>query len=438
MLRPDIILGTRIANPAQAMMQGAQTAGMIDTTRQGIQQNRMLQEFGPGIMAGSPEALNALARFDPGAALSIKSKIAAERRAEAAAARAAAASRRVAAAAAQDRAKAAELAQEVDLLRRVALSRENGDEAFIQALNTSGLAQEGVTPANFDMYLATGEGAIAELGKAVQSSRPEPYEPDWKFVPGSDGQVADMSSTTVPQARMIENFTAPESATQSKINMMATNFQKEGMEPAVALQRATGIVLGSLEPLETGGVLNMGSGQVEGSQLIDPALIPQPGTGPGLYSRADDATGFGPAAARLSSDVLGQAPLVGGLFNFPDQTRAGQAYTQATGELIRALSINPRFPVAEMNRIKEEIQIQPSVFKSPEAMRNRMKELDSYLANRMSFEGTVANSAGVPMEDRLNAQRAFQDLQRFREILSVPKGGTAVDPALEDRLKAYE
>lgn len=425
-LRPDILLSGRIANPARAMAAGAQAAGTMDTTRKGIQMNRMMQEMGPGIMAGDPKALNALARFDPGAALTIKRQHAAERRAQAAAGRAAQAAKAAAAKAAQDEASAAELAREVDLLRNVALTRENGEEAFMQALNTSGLAQEGVTPANFDMYLATGEGAIAELGKAVQASRPEPHEPDWAFVPGSDGQMVDKNSPTVPQAQLIPNFTDPPSDRQQRIDMMAANFVRDGMDPAAAQQRAVGIVTGSLEPLETGGVLNMATGQIEGSQLIPTDQIPVGGTvqGEGLYNQAGDATGFLPGGARLSSDTLGQLPLVGGLFHFPDQVEAGQAYRQATGELIRALSINPRFPVAEMNRIKQEINIDPSVFRSAPAMRSRMEELDRYLAGRMAHQAEVANSGGVPMEDRINARRAFEDMKRFRDLLGVPQAAT--------------
>lgn len=421
-LRPDIILGARIANPAEAIFRGTTQGGQMYDTRRGIQQNRMLEEFGPGIYAGNEQALQQLARFDPGAALTIKRQHAAERRAQAAAARAAAASRRAAAEASQSAAKREELAREVALLRGVALARENGEEAFMQALNTSGLAQEGVTAQNFDMFLLTGEGAIKELGEAVQDARPEPYEPDWAFVPNSDGQVIDKNSPTVPQAVMIGQFSSRPDAKQKEIEQLAMSLQRQGMDPQAATERATGIVYGSLEPLETGGVLNMATGQVEGSQLIDQSLIPQPDQAQsgGLYDRADQATGLGPAAARGAADTLGQIPLVGGLFNFEDQVQAGQAYRQATGELVRALSINPRFPVAEMNRIRQEINIEPGILRDPDAMRSRMVELDRYLAGRARFEAEVANSSGVPMDQRLAAKEAFSNIERFRQILGVP------------------
>lgn len=445
--RPDIILGTRIANPAEAIYRGTTQGGEMFATRRGIQQNRMLDEYGPGIYAGNEQALQQLARFDPAGALTIKRQHAAERRAQAAAARAAAASRRAAAAAAQDASKREELAREVQLLRGVALARENGEEAFMQALNTSGLAQEGVTPQNFDMFLMTGEGAVRELGEAVQDLRPEPYEPDYERVgnrfvdmnrpmsgaqpiPGLPGETKSREirndQNGVPRyvdtGEPVYPGVAPvrePSAKEVEINALTSNLQSRGMTFEEARRRAEGIAYGMFEPLESGGLLDLGTGQIEGAQLVPQEDIPQVqgGQDGGLFSRAGQATGVLPALGRASSDTLGQ---ISGLFYFEEPVRAGQAFTAGTGELIRALSINPRFPVAEMERIRREIQIDPGVFRSPAAMQDRMREVDAYLVRRMNAEARVANSAGVPMEDRQNAASAFRNMQRFRDLMAVP------------------
>lgn len=67
-----LILGGQAPNVMSNFAGGAQTGQFMNDSRQQNALRAMLQEQGPGIRQGNPESLNALARFDPQAALGVE------------------------------------------------------------------------------------------------------------------------------------------------------------------------------------------------------------------------------------------------------------------------------------------------------------------------------------------------------------------------------
>jgi hypothetical protein len=152
---------------------------------------------------------------------------------------------------------------------------------------------------------------------------------------------------------------------------------------------------------------------------------------PSLYSLAPGVTGMVPAGAMALQGVVGQSgmnvPFTAGL------AERRQLFSNAQNELIRALSINPRFPVAEMERIRREINISPGAFTDGRTLQERMRSIDTYLAGRLVNEDRAAQDASLPVETRRAAAQAANDIRNFTELLGVPRErqgeGTRAAPA---------
>jgi len=111
-----------------------------------------------------------------------------------------------------------------------------------------------------------------------------------------------------------------------------------------------------------------------------------------------------------------------------------QMFRLAQNDLIRSLSINPRFPVAEMNRIKGETDIEPNIWDSPAAIKARMDTLDGFLRNRLQNERRAAQDRELPVDTRQAAAQAVNDITNFLGILGVPKNGA---PVAEDLQRVF-
>lgn len=156
-----------------------------------------------------------------------------------------------------------------------------------------------------------------------------------------------------------------------------------------------------------------------------------------LYGKAREVTGPVPAIKELATDVvplaldllpksvsdfLKGAPIVGGFFRtFPDTVEKRQELVSAQNDLVRSLSINPRFPVGEINRIRKEINISPTLLRSPEGLQSRMRGVDTYLRNRLENELAAANDETLPKEQRQDALNAATSIGNFLVMLNVPQ-----------------
>lgn len=215
-------------NFLSAMQQGTQLAGNENALRRVAEMQQLSREYGPGIAAGDPNAMNALAQFDPGMAFDMGQQRAQGQRAERglqiseaqlAMARdeaARAAERHAATMSAEDRAREAAAIERglMQMAPLIAQARDTGDvTALNQALRTFGM--EPVADANAALLLAAQYGGVAEVLKRADELMPQeaaPLSPEGKL-------AADLQAGRITQ----EQFDAA-SNNQPLVDMSGANF----------------------------------------------------------------------------------------------------------------------------------------------------------------------------------------------------------------------
>lgn len=139
--------------------------------------------------------------------------------------------------------------------------------------------------------------------------------------------------------------------------------------------------------------------------------------------------GVGPALVEFGARTVGQIP---GIDFGEVTTRIRQEVRTAGNELIRALSINPRFPVAEQERIREEINIAPRAMDTQESLLARMKAVDTQLRRRLENEKATADDPNMPDKARGEAAQAGRAIENFLNALGVPQTENIESMSLEE------
>lgn len=153
-----------------------------------------------------------------------------------------------------------------------------------------------------------------------------------------------------------------------------------------------------------------------------------------LWEMAPRVTGVVPAIREAAQGVTGQ---VGVNVTPEGLIRDRQTFSAVQNDLIRALSVNPRFPVAEMQRIEREIAIAPGALTDPVSLRERMVSIDTYLRGRLQNEDRAANDPSLPVDTRRAALSAANSIRDFLAQLGVPEGGRSrSEPAQRNRPQA--
>jgi hypothetical protein len=150
-----------------------------------------------------------------------------------------------------------------------------------------------------------------------------------------------------------------------------------------------------------------------------------PGKGQSLSELAVGSTGLGKSALMavqrgygLGLDLLGLDATIPGAAPIIE---ARQTIDASISALIRALSVNPRFPVSEIERIRKEINIAPKAFTDPETLRARIIGVDNALNNFINSEEASAKNMRLPLEDRRNAEIAADDMRQFKNLLGADR-----------------
>jgi hypothetical protein len=118
-----------------------------------------------------------------------------------------------------------------------------------------------------------------------------------------------------------------------------------------------------------------------------------------------------------------------------EKTNARRSLMAADNALIRAFSLNPRYPVAEQERIRENYSIAPSYTDSPASGRLAVLKLDSFIERELStLNDRIQNPSTPP--DQINADnKLISELNAFRKTL-FPAPVTAANISTLEDVKA--
>lgn len=139
-----------------------------------------------------------------------------------------------------------------------------------------------------------------------------------------------------------------------------------------------------------------------------------------LYEMADLTAGAVSAVKAGYGAVAGQI----GLPIAKKTEFARQRIKTAAQNLIRAMSINSRYPVMEQKRIEKEISIKPSFFDSAQSLRTRMRAIDDFLKKELRENEFVANNTRMEAKERAAATKKISVINNFRRDMGVPQEKT--------------
>lgn len=146
----------------------------------------------------------------------------------------------------------------------------------------------------------------------------------------------------------------------------------------------------------------------------DERVPPSPGST--LYSLADQAGGIAGAAKQVGAMLAGQF----GVEAYPETLEAYQTIETAVSDMIRGMAINDKFPVGEMERLREEIKITPTIGNPGPVAKARMRSIDRSLRTRLSqFERDATDttlSADIRNQQRTNGA----NIRNFLDLMGVP------------------
>ncbi len=148
---------------------------------------------------------------------------------------------------------------------------------------------------------------------------------------------------------------------------------------------------------------------------------PRQSAGPTLWDMAGEGTGVGPALRSGATNTLGQLPgAVGETFTFPETIEAGQNFELFKRDLVRSLSLNPRFPVAEQQRI--ESLIPRGAMTSEATLRTSLQALDQEMSRIEAEVSAGMNNPQTPIEQRQADAQTLRSIRAARARLGIPQG----------------
>lgn len=332
-------------------------------------------------------------------------------------------------------------------------------------------------------FIPTPGGAVVAVDTAKPSKAQVVYE-DPKPVALGAGQrlVNPRTGATVAEG-------SPFSAEiQSKVAALRAN----GVPQEVALGIASGQYKYEKDPVTqvsrlvdtlNGEPIDFAKGLREGSPAANVAkrfptseaaagtdTSAKPGAKPiDLYGNASSGTGFVPSLKAAATEIVPQldenlpswlqvpynelkhVPVVGQfLRGYPDIVQARQALNNAQNEFVRAFAVNSKLPVAEINRLRKEVDISPG-WGSQTALQARMREVDTSVRHRINDDIATAQDKSQTVEARKDARNRVLAARNFLKILRVPQANDApakpevvVPPALtsgathEEMLQEYK
>jgi hypothetical protein len=137
-----------------------------------------------------------------------------------------------------------------------------------------------------------------------------------------------------------------------------------------------------------------------------------------IWEMASDIAGPTPAVKA----GVGGIPYVGEVIQGGGQTASNRAYVKTQiSKMIDALSINPRNPVALVEMIRKEIDIDPKVIDDPSAYRRRIEGVNRSLTERLIEESNAASDTSLPVKTRQDALDVANTIRSFQQKLMPPQ-----------------
>ena len=139
-----------------------------------------------------------------------------------------------------------------------------------------------------------------------------------------------------------------------------------------------------------------------------------------LYEMADLTAGVVSGVKAAYGRLGGQV----GLTTAKKTDFARQRVTTAAQNLIKALSINSRYPVMEQKRIEKEVNIKPSILDSAQSLRSRMRGIDDFLKKELKENEFISKNPNMTVTERANATKKINVINSFRTDMGVPQEKT--------------
>jgi hypothetical protein len=147
------------------------------------------------------------------------------------------------------------------------------------------------------------------------------------------------------------------------------------------------------------------------------ALATKPTRPQTIWEMADDIAGPAPAVAA----GLGSTPVIGSAFDGGGKTAENRQYVRTQiSQMIDALSINPRNPVALVEMIRKEINVDPKVMDDPSAYRRRIEGVTRALTERLKEENEAGSNPDLPIKTRQDALDVANTIGNFLQKLMPP------------------
>lgn len=197
---------------------------------------------------------------------------------------------------------------------------------------------------------------------------------------------------------------------------IASGRYNVSVNPANGERVIIDVATGELRPLQQPDY----AGQVEAPQTAQGQ--PQSPEG-GLYEQAGQATGLDSTLGNIMSNTVGQFwGAVGEAGTFPGIVQAGQEFELFKRDLIRSLSLNPRFPVAEQKRI--ENLLPRGALTSDGTLKSALRSLDAELARIERDLTSAMSNPNTPVAQRQADMQTLRGVQAARARLGVPETGS--------------
>jgi len=136
-----------------------------------------------------------------------------------------------------------------------------------------------------------------------------------------------------------------------------------------------------------------------------------------LYQMAETTTGFFPLLSAKAQGITGQ---IG--FDVADEELLEnvQTFKTAQQDIIRSLRASPKILATEMNRLAQELDISPGVFKDVKTLRAQLRSIDKSINSRVENIERLIADPNASAEDVRGARSLRTDLINFKRILGVP------------------